>query len=52
LDKAEKKIKQLEKLKLLEKKGKIKVKDTRTINPFYIELIDESVEDKLKKILS
>jgi len=44
LDTASKTLKHLEELKLLEDEGKIKVKDTGTLNPLYIEILDESIE--------
>jgi hypothetical protein len=44
LDKAEKTFEHLKKLKQLEDKGKIKVKETGTINPIIIDILDESVE--------
>lgn len=49
LDLAQKTIKNLEQLKKLEREGKIKVKQTGSINPFYIELLDDSVENILIK---
>jgi len=37
-------LKDLNKLKVLEEQGKIKVKDTKTLNPIFIEILDKSVE--------
>ena len=48
LDKASKTLENLEKLKVLESQGKIKVKDTGTLNPFYIEVLDDSVDEEVK----
>jgi hypothetical protein len=48
IDKVKKTLENLEKLKGLEILGKIKVKNTGTINPFYIEILDESVEEEVK----
>ena len=42
-------LKDLNKLKSLEKEGKIKVKDTGSLNPLHIEILDESVEKELKR---
>lgn len=42
-------LKDLDKLKILEKNGKIKVKSTKTLNPLYIEIIDKSIEKELEK---
>ena len=47
VDKASKTIDQLQELKELEKKGKIRVKATHTLNPIYIEILDESIESKV-----
>ena len=47
VDKTDKILKQLNKLKLLEKEGKIKVQVTGTLNPVYIHIIDPSVESKV-----
>jgi len=44
VDKASKTIENLEKLKILEKEGKIRIKQTATINPIYIEILDKSIE--------
>jgi len=41
-------LKEINKLKLLEKQGKIKVKHSKTINPLYIEILDKSVEKELQ----
>ena len=38
----------LNKLKILEQKGKIKVKDIGTLNPLYIEILDESIEEEVE----
>ena len=38
----------LNKLKILEEKGKIKVKETGTLNPLFIEILDASVEQEIK----
>ena len=40
-------LKHLNKLKTLEKEGKIKIKVTNTLNPIYIQIIDSSVESKV-----
>lgn len=40
-------LKDLNKLKVLEEQGKIKVKDTPTLNPLFIEILDESVESEV-----
>jgi hypothetical protein len=47
VDKTDKILKHLKKLKLLEKEGKIKVKITGTLNPVYIRILDPSVEYKV-----
>jgi len=41
-------LKDLNKLKVLEQKGKIKVKDVGTLNPLFIEILDESVEEEVE----
>ena len=38
----------LNKLKILEQKGKIRVKDVGTLNPLYIEILDESIEEEVE----
>lgn len=48
IDKAGKTLDSLEKLRILENQGKIKVKVTGTLNPFYIEVLDDSVEEDVK----
>ena len=48
LNNANKTLKDLEKLMLLEEAGKIKVKTTCTLNPFYVEIIDKSIESEVK----
>jgi len=40
-------LKHLNKLKTLEKEGKIKIKVTNTLNPIYIQILDPSVESKV-----
>lgn len=40
-------LKDLNKLKVLEQQGKIKVKEVSTLNPLYIEILDESVEEEV-----
>jgi len=40
-------LKSLEKLKILEEKGKIKVKHIGTINPLFIDILDKSVEKEV-----
>jgi len=40
-------LKDLNKLMILEQKGKIKVKDVGTLNPLYIEILDESIEEEV-----
>ncbi len=47
LDKAGKTLKHLEELKQLEKEDKIKVKVTKTLNPIYIQVLDESIESEV-----
>jgi hypothetical protein len=47
VDKGGKTFKQLEKLKVLEEKGKIKVKVTGTLNPIYIHIVDKSIESEV-----
>lgn len=47
VDKIDKTLKNLNKLKVLEKEGKIKVKVTGTLNPVYIQILDPSVESKV-----
>jgi hypothetical protein len=49
LDKVSKTLKHLEKLKILEKRGKIKVRVTGTLNPIYIKILDKSIESKVAK---
>lgn len=44
LKKANATLSHLEELKLLEKENKIKVKVTKTLNPIYIKVLDDSVE--------
>jgi hypothetical protein len=39
----------LNKLKNLEKEGKIKVKEVGGLNPLYIEILDKSVEEEIAK---
>ena len=41
-------LKSLEKLKILEEQGKIKVKHIGTLNPLFIDIIDKSIEINLK----
>jgi hypothetical protein len=48
-DKVSKTLKHLEKLEVLEKEGKIKVKATSTLNPIYIQILDNSIESKVAK---
>ena len=47
VDKVNKTLKHLNKLKILEKEGKIKIKVTNTLNPVYIQILDPSVESKV-----
>ena len=47
VDKVNKTLKHLNKLKTLEKEGKIKIKVTNTLNPIYIQILDSSVESKV-----
>ena len=42
-------LKDLEKLKDLEQKAKIRVKDVGTLNPLYIEILDKSAEEEVAK---
>jgi hypothetical protein len=46
-DKADKTLEQLKQLKKLEYEGKIKVKNTGTLNPIYIEILDQSIESEV-----
>ncbi len=39
----------LNKLILLEDKGKIKVKNIETLNPIFIEILDKSIESQVSK---
>src|SRR4030043_964580 len=41
-------LKEISKLKILEKEGKIKVKHSKTLNPLYIEILDKSAEKELQ----
>ena len=41
-------LKEISKLKILEKQGKIKVKHSKTLNPLYIEILDKSAEKELQ----
>ncbi len=47
VDNVNKTLKHLNKLKILEKEGKIKIKVTNTLNPVYIQILDPSVESKV-----
>ena len=47
VDNVGKTLKDLEKLKILEKAGKIKVKPTGTLNPIYIQILDDSIESEV-----
>jgi len=47
LNQASETLKDLEKLKILEDQGKIKVMVTKTLNPIYIEILDESCESEV-----
>jgi hypothetical protein len=47
IDKTSRTVKELEKLRLLEDKGKIKVIKTGTLNPIYIQILDESIESEV-----
>ena len=40
-------LKSLEKLKILEEQGKIKVKHIGTLNPLFIDILDKSVEKEV-----
>lgn len=42
-------LEELNKLKVLEQEGKIKVKNVGTLNPLFIEILDESVESEVAK---
>ena len=48
VDKVKKTLKYLEELKKLEILGKIQVKNTGDINPFFIEVLDDSVDEEVK----
>lgn len=39
---------EINKLKMLEKQGKIKVKHSKTLNPLYIQILDKSAEKDLQ----
>ncbi|MDH7506958.1 MAG: hypothetical protein QHH15_04120 [Candidatus Thermoplasmatota archaeon] len=41
-------LKELNKLKVLEQKGKIKVRHIGTLNPLFIDVLDPSVESELQ----
>ena len=47
VDKASKTLENLGKLIEFEKEGKLKVKVTGTLNPIYIEILDESIEPEV-----
>lgn len=47
VDKASETLRYLDKLKVLEKKGKIKIKVTGSLNPIYIQILDNSVESEV-----
>ena len=40
-------LKKLNELRDLEEQGKIRVKDTSTLNPLFIEILDNSIESKV-----
>ena len=40
-------LKKLNELRDLEEQGKIRVKDTGTLNPLFIEILDDSIESKV-----
>ena len=40
-------LKKLNELRDLEEQGKIRVKDTGTLNPLFIEILDDSIEPKV-----
>jgi len=46
-DSVSKTLKELNKLKDLEQKGKIKVRHVGTLNPLFIDILDPSVESKI-----
>lgn len=49
VDKVKKTLKYLGELQKLEILGKIQVKNTGDINPFYIEVLDDSIDEEVKK---
>ena len=48
-DSVSKALENLNRLKKLEKENKIKVKDTNTLNPLFIEILDKSVEFEVEE---
>jgi len=46
-DSVSKTLKELNKLKVLESKGKIKVRHVGTLNPIFIDILDPSVESEI-----
>lgn len=49
VDKASRTIYYLEKLQKLENAGKIKVKNTGSINPIFIDILDQSIESEVSE---
>ena len=49
VEKASKTIHYLEKLKELENSGKIKIKNTNSINPIFIDILDQSIESEVSE---
>lgn len=47
IDKVNETLKDLEKLRILEDEGKIKVNVTGTLNPIYIQILDKSIESEV-----
>jgi hypothetical protein len=47
-DSVSKALEELNKLKVLEQNGKIKVKNVGTLNPLFIEILDKSIESEVE----
>lgn len=46
-DSVSKTLEAIKKLKNLEKKGKIKVREVGTLNPLFIDILDQTIEEKV-----
>ena len=46
-DSVSKTLEEINKLKILEEKGKIKVKEIGALNPLFIDILDKSVEEEV-----